>query len=399
MTNTKTHNSVSANKDLDYLFEIHKGKYNTKIKFVESADPVKVKVYCREPYAQSLYDLYEGKNLGLPAGCNVESKDLQLNTEYIVKPLTINFDTKTILCEDIASHSPIFVNASDYIEDLSDLAKDVKNFGVVLVRKNQGSFYGSNKIYAASRLEVELAEHYKNGTCFEVVINSLVKWGYMATYKNAVNVFVPGSHAAANIITDFASYIGRKLPVAVDNYDASSNLYIVSYKKYIQNTLKDRIHELKFDTKYTGRLTNKPSEFGMFVEFENYFTCLIHKTEFKNWNEARKNYTTGSEIEFYIKDIVSHDKSGFRVIGTLDEYRINPDKVRWENLRRKLVGESFDYMFSEDTETFRILCEDGDNVSMNLSRESVAHGLYKFKKVKVKSVDVVRQTLAFDFVD
>ena len=94
-----------------------------------------------------------------------------------------------------------------------------------------------------------------------------------------------------------------------------------------------------------------------------------------------------------------HEKSGFRVMFTLDEYRINADKVKWENLRRKMVGESFDYMYSEDTQTFHILCEDGENVSMKLSHESVAHGLHKFKKVMVKSVDVVRQTLAFDFVD
>lgn len=399
MTETKAPKSISANKDLDYLFEVHKEKYNSNIKFVEGTDPAKVKVYCREPYAQSLYDMYEGRNLGLPAGSSIVSKDLQLNTEYIVKPLTINFDTKTILCEDVASRSPIFVNSSDFAGDMTELARNGKNFGVVLVRKNQGSFYGSNKMYAASRLETELAEHFKAGTCFEVVIDSLVKGGYMATYKNAVNVFVPGSHAAANIITDFSTYIGKTLPVAVDNYDASSNLYIVSYKKYVQLTLKDRIHELKFDTKYTGRLTNKPSEFGMFVEIDNYFTGLIHKTEFKNWNDAKKNYGAGSEIEVYVKDIMMHEKSGFRVMFTLDEYRINPDKVKWENLRRKLVGESFDYMYSEDSQTFHILCEDGENVSMKLSRDNVAHGLHKFKKVKVISVDVVRQTLAFDFVD
>lgn len=399
MSHTKSSFSVSANKDFDYLFEINKGKYNQSIRFPAGTDLGKVKVYCREPYAQSLYDMYDGKNLGMPAGHKIESKDLQINTEYIVKPLTINFDTKTILCEDIASHSPVFVNQSDFTGDLAELAKNVKNFGVVITRQIRGSFYGSNKMYDAVRLETELSAHYKNGTCFEVVITELVKGGYMATYKNAVNVFVPGSHAAANIIVDFASYIGKTLPVAVDNYDIASNLYIVSYKKYIQNTLNDRIHELRFDTKYVGRLTNKPSDFGMFVEFENYFTCLIHKTEFKNWNDAKKNYTTGSEIEFYVKDIIAHDKAGFRVIGTLDDYKVNPDKAKWEILRQRLVGNSYDYMYGEDTGVFHILSDDGENVSMKLSRDSISHGLHKFKKVQVKSVDVVRQTLAFDFIN
>ena len=391
--------TVSANKDLDYLFDVHQSKYNDGVKLAEGTEPNKVRILCREPYAQSLYNMYERTNLGMPQGHKIESKDLQIGVEYVVKPLSINFDRKMILCEDIASRSPIFVNAADFTGTLSELANASKTFGVVLTKNMQGCFYGSNKMYDAVRFGSELSDHYKAGTCFEVTITSLVKGGYLATYKNAVNVFVPGSHAAANIIADFSTYIGKTIPVAVDNYDAMSNLYIVSYKRYIQNTLKDRIHELRFDMKYTGRLTNAPTDFGMFVEFDNYFTCLIHKTEFRNWSEARKQYSTGSEIEFYIKDIVAHDKAGFRIIGTLDEYRINADKVKWEGIRQKLVGQSFDYMYSEDSQTFHIICEDGENVTMKLTRESIAHGLNIFKRVQVKSVDVVRQTLAFDFVN
>ena len=69
---------------------------------------------------------------------------------------------------------------------------------------------------------------------------------------------------------NFDKLIGQEMPVMVDNYDWSSRMYVVSYKKYVRASLPEKIHELKFGHKYTGRLTSNPTEYGLFIEFENY---------------------------------------------------------------------------------------------------------------------------------
>ena len=67
----------------------------------------------------------------------------------------------------------------------------------------------------------------------------------------------------------------KEIPVMVENFDSVNNLFIVSYKKYIKETLPQKVSDLSFGQKYTGTLTNNPYDFGVFVEFQNYYTGLF----------------------------------------------------------------------------------------------------------------------------
>jgi ribosomal protein S1 len=64
--------------------------------------------------------------------------------------------------------------------------------------------------------------------------------------------------------------------------------------------MDQKIQELDLTKKYTGHVTGT-SNFGVFVEWEDVYTGLIHKTEFENQQIA--GFSAGDEIEFYIKEV------------------------------------------------------------------------------------------------
>jgi ribosomal protein S1 len=67
-----------------------------------------------------------------------------------------------------------------------------------------------------------------------------------------------------------------------------------------------KIQELDLTRKYKGSITGT-SPFGVFVEWEEIYTGLIHKSEFEGDDELSK-LCSGDEIEFYVKEIKENNK-------------------------------------------------------------------------------------------
>ena len=124
---------------------------------------------------------------------------------------------------------------------------------------------------------------------------------------------MPGSLAAANKITDFESYIGKEMHVMIEGYVEAKDIFIVSYKKYLNRIMDSKIQELDLTKKYKGYVTGT-SDFGVFVEWDDIYTGLIHKTEFAEGNSLA-TLSPGIEIEFYVKEI----KDNNRLTLTLDQ--------------------------------------------------------------------------------
>jgi ribosomal protein S1 len=87
----------------------------------------------------------------------------------------------------------------------------------------------------------------------------------------------------------------------MEGYVESKDMFIVSYKKYLNKIIETKIQDLDLTKKYSGQVTGT-SEFGVFVEWEDLYTGLIHKTEF-NDNEEIQKFQPGDTVEFYIKEI------------------------------------------------------------------------------------------------
>ena len=239
--------------------------------------------------------------------------------------------------------------------------------------------------------------HLANETSFEIKLKKLIKGGYLAIYQNEVECFVPGSHAAANVVHNFGDLLGKTLTVMVDNYDSANDLFILSYKKYVSHSMPKMITELKFDEPYTGVLTNNPYDFGIFVEIDGYYTGLIHKSEFENYDDVRKNYRVGDKISVYVKDVTTKGNQ-YRIVLTLDKSQVNGEKLQWQELRNKTENNSFSYTINKNKNSISIDIN-GESYEVQLKRNDLQENLNRYPMVKVFKVDPINKRLRFEFVE
>jgi ribosomal protein S1 len=279
---------------------------NSKIK-----SPAGSKIYCHEPYAEELAKLYFTSNDKFDGG----SKDL---TDGGVYPCTIISVKADEALAQTNSGQTIYIDLKRERRDAEKL--NITGIGFypgeelkARVRKINGSYSGSIIEYYIHSLRVELFEQIKKeSNAYLVKIVSINKGGYIAELSG-IKCFMPGSLAAANKITDFESYIGKEMHVMIEGYVEAKDIFIVSYKKYLNRIMDSKIQELDLTKKYRGYVTGT-SDFGVFVEWDDVYTGLIHKTEFAEGNSLAA-LSPGIEIEFYVKEI----KDNNRLTLTLDQ--------------------------------------------------------------------------------
>lgn len=382
--------------DFDWLFSNGNSKVNTRIKLTPADKKAGIKIFCNEPYAQELYDLYYSSGT-MPKSAN---KDFEVGQVCKVTAKRIDFDAKMIEAQDDATLSTVFIPFREFTEEPSLLIHNEisASFKIVIYKIDNGDYLGSERRCAALTYREDLEEFIKTEKWFYVKVTNLVKGGYLALYKGTVKCFLPGSHAAANVIRDFNEYLNKEIPVMIENYDSANDLFIVSYKKYIKQTLPQRVHELRFGERYTGILTNKPYDFGMFVEFQNYFTGLLHKTEFVNYEEASRGYSSGDQIDFYIKDIVLK-KGEPRIILTDSLDKVGEDQLIWQTLKDSIEGKELSYTLNKQNFNLKIQLPDSDKVfHTDVNHLKGRTRINDSGQIKVHRVDSIRKQLKFDFI-
>lgn len=378
------------------ILEKESTKYNENVKLTPEDEAAGMKIYSKDSNAQETYDKYAAYFDKLEHG--TPCKDLELGGIFKVRPVQVDFDNKIIACEELSSSVPVYIAFRDYSESPKSLIEgDISPFYVIVTKDKNGEFYASQKKALAITYKQNLIDAYENEEYFEVKVERLIRGGFVASYKGTVKCFIPGSHAAANVIHDFNKYIGKVIPVMIDNYDQANDLFIVSYKKYINKTMPERITELSFGHKYTGILTNDPYDFGVFVEFEEYFTGLIHKSDFEDYEKIKKEWKTGQEVEFYIKD-ASMKKGKYRIFCTLAESEINEEKAHWTQIREQAENQTFDY--EADLKTGKIKINvNGSALEIGIQPKELKKNVDKFPFVKVFKVDPINKNLKLDFVE
>lgn len=373
-------------------------KYNTSLKLTsEDQKSNKIKIFCTEEYAQEMYDLFNSFNS--KSGSFSSAKDLIVGEAYTVTAKTISYDDKLIYAEEINSKVALIIPFREYSKPIEELSEEENRNFLVTVYKStpHGEFLASEKKALGLSYKQELFSYLENNTWFDVKITKLIKGGYLAIYKKEIECFIPGSHAAANVVHNFNELLGKTLTVMVDNYDSTNNLFILSYKKYITHSMPTMVSELQFDKEYTGTLTNKPYEFGIFVEFENYYTGLLHKSEFENYEEISKTMKTGDKIKVYVKDVTSKNDQ-YRIVLTLNKDSVSQEKLQWQLLRNRTENQSFKYSISESRNSISIEI-DGENFEVSLRRKDLDKNLNRFPLVKVFKVDPINKRLKFEFVE
>jgi len=258
---------------------------NSKIK-----SPAGSRIYCHEPYAEELAELYFASNDKFEGG----SKDLSDGGVYTCTIISVKADEALAQTD---SGQTIYIDLKRERRDAEKL--NITGIGFypgeelkARVRKMNGSYSGSIIEYYIHSLRAELFEQIKKeSNAYLVKIVSINKGGYIAELSG-IKCFMPGSLAAANKITDFESYIGKEMHVMIEGYVEAKDIFIVSYKKYLNRIMDSKIQELDLTKKYKGYVTGKCDE-------GNSLAAL----------------SPGIEIEFYVKEI----KDNNRLTLTLDQ--------------------------------------------------------------------------------
>ena len=92
-------------EELDALFNQSTSKYNTSIKLTDADRRDGVKILCKEPYAQELYDLYSKYD----NGASITSKDFTEGQLCTVIAKSIDFENKMIIADEKFSKSTVFI--------------------------------------------------------------------------------------------------------------------------------------------------------------------------------------------------------------------------------------------------------------------------------------------------
>jgi ribosomal protein S1 len=116
--------------------------------------------------------------------------------------------------------------------------------------------------------------------------------------------FMPNTLAGINKLHDPESIVGERLQAMVENYSESEGTYIVSRRKYLKTLIPQALDNLTTGEVYMGHVTGT-TPFGVFVEFNDCLTGMIHKANIvEEYRDKINDIKPGTKIEFYIKEII-----------------------------------------------------------------------------------------------
>jgi len=204
----------------------------------------------------------------------------------------------------------------DYVrvEDKPNESKYLKNAEIgdvidVLITEISDKSYmikGSIATLYESRAHANL-KSLEEGESVTVLVKSLNPAGYeVEIYNGGVTLpgFMPNTLAGINKLVDPTSIVGITFEVMIESFSEQEGTYIVSRRKYLHSLSPAAIKKLDQETVYNGHVTGT-APFGVFVEFNECLTGMIHKANVHpEWQERLSEIKPGFEIEFYVKEII-----------------------------------------------------------------------------------------------
>lgn len=179
---------------------------------------------------------------------------------------------------------------------------------VMIVDVDHDNFYIKGSIAMMyENMAHQTLKSLDEGQSVTATVKSLNPAGYdVELIRGGVTLpgFMPNTLAGINKLFDPTSIIGQTFEVMIESYAEQEGTYIVSRRKYLQTLIPDAIKELQFVESYKGHVTGT-TPFGIFVEFNECLTGMIHKANVNpEWQERLSEIKPGFQIEFYIKEIV-----------------------------------------------------------------------------------------------
>jgi len=286
----------------------------------------KDKVFSREPYAQELLNIFTGHKSevvrkDLTQGDVVKIADIynihgNLIDIELVGGLTVTVDLarEKKFLQIFGYTSPIeFINVVRNKEILKEfLGKGLNAYIIEATPSVKISLWQGH----LKSVRDEFMEEIKNPSkAYTAKIVEANKGGFFVEVQG-IDAFMPGSLAAPNKIIDFQSYIGKEIIVMIEDFLKEMNSFIVSHKKYLTHILPSKIQELDLSIQHEGIVTGC-SKYGIFIEFGEIFTALLHVSKMSTEIKAlfnERQVLAGDKIKFYISEITKDN----RIIATTE---------------------------------------------------------------------------------
>lgn len=193
--------------------------------------------------------------------------------------------------------------------------------------------------------------------------------------------FMPNTLAGINKLHNPESIVGLSLPVMIESYAKEEGTYIVSRRKYLKTLIPEAMANLNTDDLYLGHVTGT-TQFGVFVEFNECLTGMIHKANIQeDWRDRISDIKPGMAIEFYIKEIVKD-----KIILT-QVFR----ETLWDTLKS---GQILDGKVKESKPFGTLVYLDDETIGLihNSEMEKIKRELNPEDEIKVKVLAIDRQS-------
>jgi small subunit ribosomal protein S1 len=296
------------------------------------------------------FDVIE-KEVELPKGVKLLSQEPYVldvlhyyfrNNEASLKPITDNqiIDSKIIYI----SESSLIVDINGKENAHIDLQKEKMSAGdfkigdVIKVKVKRGNREAIEASIGAASNQAKIEDLVNsignNTVAFKAQVKELINGGYYLTIDD-IRVFMPGSLAGMNKLSDFESLLGKEIIVMPVNFSKERNIVVVSHREYLKTLVPvaiERVTETIEDWR-EGKVTGTSGS-GVFVEFEECLTGLIPLAEMeKTKNDFDKGIVKpGNIVHFRIKQILSDTK----IILTEKEREYSP----WDDIETRLKPET-----------------------------------------------------------
>lgn len=276
--------------------------------------------YSYEPYAQDLFNTYSSESSTIVKKDLVKGDCVQVTEIYGIKLDKMTIGLSGGLSFDIdLSREKRFLQLFGY-EKVDDFVNDLYADGFAdkfLAEGIHAYVIESSPMLKMSLWQGHLkkireefmCEISKPSKAYVAKVMEANRGGYFVEVQG-IDAFMPGSLAAANKIIDFRSLVGKEVIVMIEDFLTDMNSFIVSHKKYIEYVLPQKLVELDMNTKYTGNITGT-SKYGIFVEFGEIFTGLLHNSKMKedtlkDFNDRK--FKPGDSIDFFINEITKDNR-------------------------------------------------------------------------------------------
>ena len=351
---------------------------NQILKWNESGNYDKVFTTEEQNFLEKLHDLPEIQNVNV--GDIVSGKISNISKREII----ININYKDSIYVDVKANDLKIVQNLEKGEEINVMITSTKETPHYEIK---GSITELIKMDVANLLK----EHYKEKKPLIAHVKESIPAGFMLDIemKNInITAFMPNTLAGVNRLTEAQSndLLGKDIYVMLETLQQEKGVYVVSRKKYLRSLIPEAIQQLKEDRKldepkvYTGTVTGS-KDFGVFIEFNECLTTMIHKVNIhEEWRDRLTEIIPGTQIDFYVRDLLKGDK----IIATQILRESLWDTIRVGQVKEGIVRKvaNFGVLVSLDDETTGLI--------QRTYIERHNKTLNKGDKVNVKIVSVIK---------